>query len=174
MLSPFVDLRIFHTMTQITIRRLASAATVWALLCMGGCSSTATVHTTSSDSRAADIAQLTAQAHAWDQAIVRKDLAGITGNMTEDFRQIDADADIETKASFVAGLMSPKLTINPYTVEDFEVRLYGDMALLSGRTRMAGNYDSKAFDSHYRYIDVYVRTNGVWKIASVQITRMPK
>ena len=123
---------------------------------------------------AQDITQLIRQAHAWDQAIVRKDLAGITGNMTEDFRQIDDDADIETKTSFVAGLMSHKLTINPYTVEDFEVRLYGDMALLSGRTRMTGHYDGKTFASHYRYIDVYVRTNGVRKIASVQITRMPK
>ena len=105
---------------------------------------------------------------------MRKDQAGIEGNMTEDFHQIDGDADLETKASFVAGLMSPKLTINPYTVEDFEVRLYGDAALISGRTRITGNYDGKTFDSHYRYIDVYVRTNGVWKITSMQITNMPK
>lgn len=153
------------------IRRLACTAPLWALLCIAGCASTATP---SGDSRAADIALLTRQADAWDQAIVRKDAAAIAGNMAEDFRQIDADADIETKASFVEGLLSPKLTINPYTVEDFEVRLYGDTALLSGRTRMTGSYDGKAFASHYRYIDVYVRTQGVWKITSVQITRMPK
>lgn len=59
-------------------------------------------------------------------------------------------------------------------VEDFDVRLYGDVALLSGRTRMTGSYDGKAFASHYRYIDVYVRRQGVWKIVSVQITKMPK
>ena len=40
----------------------------------------------------------------------------------------------------------PKLTIDPYTVEDFEVRLYGDTALLSGRTHMTGKYDGKPFD----------------------------
>lgn len=152
-------------------RILGLAASALALFGLAAC--TATVGSRHG-APAQDIIQLTRQAHAWDQAIVRKDLAGITGNMTEDFRQIDADADIETKASFVAGLMSHKLAINPYTVEDFEVRLYGDMALLSGRTRMTGHYDGKAFASHYRYIDVYVRTDGVWKIASVQITRMPK
>lgn len=157
-----------------TIQSLAIAASLLALLCLGGCSSAAIANPSSSTSRAADIAQLTRQAHAWDQAIVRKDKAGIEANMTEDFRQIDGGADIETKASFVDGLLSPKLTINPYTVEDFEVRLYGDTALLSGRTRMTGSYDGKAFDSYYRYIDVYVRTNGVWKITSVQITKMPK
>lgn len=158
-----------------TILRLATAASLLALLCLAGCSGMATAdHPASSTSRAADIAQLTRQAHAWDQAIVRKDKVGIEANMTEDFRQIDGGADIEAKASFVDGLLSPKLTINPYAVEDFEVRLYGDTALLSGRTRMTGSYDGKAFDSHYRYIDVYVRTHGVWKITSVQITKMPQ
>ncbi|MEJ5999899.1 nuclear transport factor 2 family protein [Paucibacter soli] len=122
--------------------------------------------------RAADIAQLRRQAQAWDEAIVRQDRAAIEANMAEDFRQIDADAEIETKTSFVDGLMSPKLHIQPYQVEDFEIRLYGDTALLSGRTRMQGSYDGKPFASHYRYIDVYVRRGGRWQIVSVQITRV--
>ena len=68
--------------------------------------------------------------------------------------------------------MDAKLTIDPYTVEDFDVRLFGDVALLSGRTRMTGRFDGKPFTSHYRYIDIYVKRNGAWKIVSVQITRM--
>lgn len=123
---------------------------------------------------AADLAQLTRQSNEWDAAIVRKDRAAIEANMAEDFRQIDGDADIETKASFVDGLMSPKLKIDPYTVEDFEVRQYGDTALLSGRTQMTGSWDGKPFNSHYRYIDIYTRQDGAWKIVSVQITRVAK
>lgn len=123
---------------------------------------------------AADLAQLTRQSNDWDAAIVRKDRAAIESNMAEDFRQIDGDADLETKASFVEGLMSPKLKIDPYTVEDFEVRQYGDTALLSGRTKMTGSWDGKPFTSHYRYIDIYARQNGAWKIVSVQITRLAK
>jgi ketosteroid isomerase-like protein len=116
--------------------------------------------------------QLTRQADAWDKAIVRKDRDAIAGNMTEDFRQIDAAGNIENKVSFLDDVLSPRLRIDPYTVEDFEVRVYGDVALLSGRTRMTGAYDGKAFNTHYRYIDVYVRKNGVWRVASVQITRL--
>ena len=118
-------------------------------------------------------AQLKAQADAWDQAIVRKDRVAIEANMADDFRQIDGAGNIETKASFIADLVSPDLRINPYTVEDFEVRLYGDVALLSGRTRMTGSYQGKPFSSHYRYIDIYVQRGGTWKIVSVQISRMP-
>ncbi len=128
----------------------------------------------SAESDAATIAALTRQADAWDKAIVRKDRAAIEANMSEDFRQIDGDADIVTRAAFVDELVSSQLVINPYTVEDFEVRLYGDTALLSGRTRMTGMSEGKPFSSSYRYIDIYICKNGQWKIVSVQITRLKK
>ena len=76
--------------------------------------------------------------------------------------------------SFVDGLMSSELQIDPYTVEDFDVRLYGDTALLSGRTRMTGRYQGQPFASHYRYIDVYVRQGDAWTIVSVQISPIPE
>lgn len=121
------------------------------------------------------VARLKAQADAWDRAIVRKDRAAIEANMAEDFRQIDARGHVETQASFVASLVSPDLVIDPYTVEDFDVRVYGDTALLSGRTRMTGRYQGEAFKSHYRYIDIYVKqADGGWKIVSVQISRIPE
>jgi len=129
--------------------------------------------TVAAEPRDKDVAELTRLSDAWDKAIVRKDEKAIADNMAEDFRQIDPSANLETKKSFVAGIVDPKLTIDPYTVEDFEVRLYGDTALLSGRTHMTGKYDGKVFESNYRYIDIYVRRGATWKIVSVQITRIP-
>lgn len=119
-------------------------------------------------------ALLTAQADRWDKAIIRKDRAAIAGNMADDFRQIDGAGNIENKTTFVEGLVDPDLTIDPYTIDDFDVRLYGEVALLSGRTHMTGNYQGRPFASHYRYIDVYVLRDGAWKIVSVQISRIPE
>ena len=59
-------------------------------------------------------------------------------------------------------------------MEDFDVRFYGDVALLSGRTRLTGRYQGETFVSHYRYIDIYVRRDGEWKIVSVQISPIPE
>jgi ketosteroid isomerase-like protein len=126
------------------------------------------------EDRKSDIAELTKLSNAWDEAIVAKREPAIAGNMAEDFRIIDGRGNVENKAQFVAGVMDAKLVIDPYTVEDFEVRLYGDTALLSGRTRMTGKHDGQPFTSDYRYIDIYVRRAGGWKIVSVQITRLPQ
>ena len=138
---------------------IAAAAFLW---CFAGASFAAD-----------DVAGLTRISDAWDKAIVRKDEAAVAANMAEDFRQIDGNGNLETKKSFVAGIIDAKLTIDPYTVEEFDVRLYGDTALLSGRTHMTGKYDGKPFESNYRYIDIYVRRGGQWKIVSVQITKSP-
>lgn len=122
---------------------------------------------------ATEAAALRAQADAWDHAIVRRDRAAIEANMAPDFRQIDGHGNVETFRSFVDGLMDPALRIDPYTVEEFEIRRYGEVALLSGVTRMTGSYAGKPFRSHYRYVDTYVRRDGRWRIVGVQISRIP-
>ena len=125
------------------------------------------------DKTADVVAHLKKLSDNWDKVIVAKDEAAIAGNMAEDFRIIDRRGNIEGKKAFVEGILDPKLTIDPYTVEDFEVRIYGDTALLSGRSHMTGTYEGTPFTSNYRYIDIYVRKGGVWKIVSVQITALP-
>lgn len=125
----------------------------------------------SADDKAATVAKLTALSDAWDKAIIRKDRAAIAANMAEDFRQIGGDASVEDKAAFVADLVAADFSIDPYKVEDFNVRLYGDVALLSGTIRMTGHSEGKPFASHFRYIDIYARTGGDWKIVSVQISK---
>jgi ketosteroid isomerase-like protein len=155
---------------QIAFRVVGSfIAALTVAVMLQGCSA---VPQSGADQRPDVVAALSAQADAWDKAIVRKDRRAIEVNMADDFRQIDGNGNVETRQSFVDDLVSPDLEIDTYTVEDFDVRLYGDVALLSGTTRMSGRYQGKPFSSHYRYIDIYVRHAGVWKIVSVQISRM--
>ncbi|NRF69306.1 nuclear transport factor 2 family protein [Aquincola sp. S2] len=115
-------------------------------------------------------ALLVAQANAWDQAIVRKDRAAIEANMHAAFFQISPRGERSSRTEFVDSLLDAKLTIDPYTVDDLQVHLHGNTALLTATTRMSGRYDGKPFSTHYRYIDVYLREAGAWKIVSVQIT----
>jgi ketosteroid isomerase-like protein len=117
---------------------------------------------------------LTHQADDWDKAIVRKDLAAIAANMADDFRQIRYNGSVVDRETFLHDITSPDLTLDPYTVEDLDVRVYGEVALLSGRTHMTGRYAGEAFATHYRYVDVYVRRDGRWRVCNVQITSIPE
>ena len=117
-------------------------------------------------------AELARRGDAWDQAIIRKDRAAIAANMRDDFQHIREGGAVSGKEEFISFMMAPELVIDPYKVEDFSVRVYGDVALVGGTTRMTGRYAGTPFKSHYRYIDVYVRSGGEWKVSSVQITPM--
>jgi ketosteroid isomerase-like protein len=118
-------------------------------------------------------AALRAQADAWDAAIVRKDRAAITANMSDSFMQIGSDGGTADKAKFLDGITSDKLVIAPYTVEEFRVRFYGDTALITGHTDMHGSWDGKAFRSNYRFTDTYVReADGQWRVVNVQTTEI--
>lgn len=121
---------------------------------------------------AAVVVELTRIADNWDKAIVAKNTAAIADNMTQDFRQIDTNGGVETKASFVQGLTDANFSIDPYTVDDLDVRVYGDVALLSGTIRMTGRNVGKPFKSHFRFIDIYRKVDGQWKVMSVQTTRI--
>ena len=115
---------------------------------------------------------LSAQADAWDKAIVAKDAAAVAANVAPDFAQIESGGVVVGRDEFIKDLLDPTLRIDPYKVEDFSVRVYGDTALLTGRIRMTGISEGKPFASHFRYIDVYVKRDGAWKVVSIQITRM--
>ena len=112
------------------------------------------------------------QADAWDVAIVNKDRRAITANMADSFMHIDSDGATADKEQFIQRIVSEDLTISPYNVDGFKIRIYGNTALLTGTTDMHGTYKGKAFTSHYRYTDTYVNENGAWKVVNVQTTRI--
>ncbi len=113
------------------------------------------------------------QADAWDLAIIHKDRKAIEANISARFMQIGSDGNKADKPGFVATLMDERLSISPYTVEDFQIRVFGEAALLTGTTDMHGSWSGKPFTSHYRYTDVYVRENGKWRVVNVQTTPIP-
>jgi ketosteroid isomerase-like protein len=116
--------------------------------------------------------ELLAIADAWDKAIVAKDRAGIEKNMAQDFMQIPASGSVVTRTQFIEGVMSPDLRIEPYRVEDLDVRVFGDAALLTGHIDMRGTSEGQSFRQHFRFTDVYARRQGRWQIVAMQITPM--
>ena len=146
---------------------MRTLSTIACVLLLAGCA-------TAARSPEEDGRVIAAQADAWDKALVAKDRAGIEANMAPDFRQIRGGGNMVGREEFIKDVLDPAFSMEPYTVEDFEIRIFGDAALAYGRIRMAGKDGAERWSSHFRYIDTYVRRGGQWKVVSVQITPMPK
>ena len=149
----------------MTIEFRTAAPALAIFLCLAGCATAPLPHR----DRASQLRQ---QADAWDLAIVRKDLPSIARNMAQSFQQIDSQGHLSNKSEFLSGITSEKLVIFPYRPENVVIRLYGDVALITGTTDLHGTYGGKSFRTHYRYTDTYVKESGNWRVVNVQTTEM--
>ena len=70
--------------------------------------------------------------------------------MADSFMQIDSEGATGDKDTFIQGVVSEDLIINPYNVDDFKIRVYGNTALLTGTTEMHGIFKARPFKTHYR------------------------
>jgi hypothetical protein len=57
-------------------------------------------------------------------------------------------------------------------LDDVQVRLYGDVAVLTFRGVSAGKYQGHAFHEVERVSDIHVRLNGEWKCVLTQLSRI--
>jgi hypothetical protein len=87
--------------------------------------------------------------------------------LTEDFVCIDSDGSILHKAEFLkqAG-RGPDVIA--YELENVNVRLYGDVALVQATGRFTRQ---NGMVGHSHYTDIYVRREEAWQVVSAQVTR---
>jgi hypothetical protein len=67
--------------------------------------------------------------------------------------------------------LGPK--IESIQTQDVQVRVHGDTAILIGHANVKGRFpDGPDISGPYRYMRVFVRQQGQWRLAAVQITRI--
>ena len=63
--------------------------------------------------------------------------------------------------------------IPEFLLEEVQVRIFGEMALIVAKTRDKTMKDGQWTDGETRYTDTYIKEKGEWKCVQVQLTRMP-
>ena len=108
------------------------------------------------------------------RAIVKNDAEAIGQFLADDWVIIDADGGIIDKARFLGVVESGALIHEMMESDDFEIRIYGDSAVVSGLTRTKGKFMGQDFSTHERATDVFVMQNGRWQCVFSQLTRFIK
>jgi ketosteroid isomerase-like protein len=88
-------------------------------------------------------------------------------HLAEDFICIESDGSLVHKQEFLT-IVARGPDVADYKLEQVDVRIYRDAALVIATGRWTGKNGSKGMS---RYIDVYVKQSDEWKTVSAQITR---
>jgi ketosteroid isomerase-like protein len=79
---------------------------------------------------------------------------------------------IQTKAERLAEIKSGGRKLDAFDVDDIQVRVYDDTAVVTSRAILKGQRQGQDISGQYRGIDVYVKKEGQWQVVAAQATRI--
>ncbi len=108
------------------------------------------------------------------QANIRRDKAYFERIEADEFIFTDSGGGLTTKAEDVASLDKPPgdFKLISYEVDDMLVSLYGDTAVVTGRTTTVSRGKDREITSKSRFTDVFVKRKGRWQIVAGHSSRI--
>ena len=119
------------------------------------------------DANAADIEELQKLNLGFIRSVRTSDVRWFEQNLSEDFLNSNADGSLVERAAFLRQV-APPCPVSNFDVEDVRIRLFGDTAIIHGRTTYL-KPDGQAAAG--RYTDVWARRDGRWVCVSGDVTR---
>ena len=105
------------------------------------------------------------------EVLLLGDCAGLDQILDNDFLLVDVMTGSEvTKAALLDVVGSRQLVFESIARIDARIRSYNETAVVTGQTRMKGQYAGNSFSPHSRYTHVYVRGANGWRLVSAQGT----
>ena len=108
----------------------------------------------------------------WAKALVAGDTATIERITASDWMMTDPGGNRSARAESLAELRSGALKFESTIPLDMEVKVYGDTAIVNGRSRDKGTYKGQDISGEYRFTDVFVKRDGRWQAVSSVVTRV--
>jgi ketosteroid isomerase-like protein len=106
-------------------------------------------------------------------ALIRADINGLGAILGEDFLLIDVMTGSEiNKSALLAVVESGQLKFDAMGQIESRLRMYGETAVVTGRTQMSGQFEGRPFAASSRYTHVYVKAQSQWLLVSAQGTQI--
>jgi len=108
------------------------------------------------------------------KAFLDADVAMLERVMTPEFTLTLSNGEVSTRADEINELRSGKVHYDVFENYDMLARLYGDTAVVLGKTRVKGTADGKPFDRVVQFTDTLIKRDGRWQLAAGHVSRIEK
>lgn len=147
------------------MRRCITAATATLLLVS---SSIAIAQGTSADS-----AEIRAVHEARVAAILRGDFDHLERLLSDDFVVTFGDGAVRGKSEYIADQSSGRIIMTAATHDQERFRVYGDAAVVTGRSALTLRMNDKEQPLVIRYTHVYIKQDDRWRMVAQHSSTIP-
>ena len=99
-------------------------------------------------------------------AQIHADAAALERIYADDFIGVGPSGTVRTKPQVIADFTSGDLRFQSITTDDVRVRVYGNVAVETGRSTMNGQDKGKEVPHDSRFTRVWVRQQGRWRLVA--------
>jgi ketosteroid isomerase-like protein len=117
-------------------------------------------------------AEILAVERAWTEAHLQGDVATIARLMGHDYVKIQPDGSVISRDEALPGYVPEERVWEIAKGDEYNVRIYGDTALVIGRWTARGVNRGVRFDYRARFLSVYMRRDGRWQMVAEQSTEI--
>lgn len=107
------------------------------------------------------------------EALLDANTTALSTIIADEFVEISRFGQIRSKADNLRDIASGALKLLTVNYEDLAVRVYGDVAVLTGVADNTGTLRGTPFSGKVRYTRVFVRRDARWQAVLMQQTSMP-
>jgi ketosteroid isomerase-like protein len=103
-------------------------------------------------------------------AVVKGDVAKLEKETSDDFTFINFNGQLSGKAETMNAIRSGAIKLTSNQVSDLKVRVYGDTAVVTGRSDAQGTIGGGPTRGPVMFTRVYVKKDGRWQAVAFQQT----
>jgi ketosteroid isomerase-like protein len=105
-----------------------------------------------------------------NQAVLHGDVAALDRMTSDDYTFITLRGEMRTKSDILKGFASGSFHYESRQISDLKVRIYGDTAVVTGRSVQKGTENGKDYSGDYWFTRVYVKEKDRWLTVALQTT----
>jgi ketosteroid isomerase-like protein len=110
--------------------------------------------------------------HDWTDALLKSDVATVGKILADDWVGVGPFGTV-TQAQYLADIKSGDNKMESQTVGEMKVRVFGDVAIVTGSDDEKSSYKGKDTSGHYVWTDAFVKRKGHWQAVASQLTFIP-
>ena len=107
------------------------------------------------------------------EALLGADTVALSRLTANEFYEISRFGQIRTRSDNIQEVATGTLKLITVKYDSLSVRVYGDVAILTGIADNTGQFRGTPFSGKVRYTRIFVRRDGRWQAVMMQHTPMP-